>query len=94
MYNRNMEITWEARKAAANLHDHGIAFEDAEAVLRDPNALIREDTDAMGEQRFVALGMDANARLLIVTYTYRDEVIRLISARKASRNEAKPYERT
>ncbi len=63
-----------------------------EAVLFDPNALTREDTEAQGEQRFVSLGMDSSGRIPVVVYAYRGETIRLISARAANGGERKAYE--
>lgn len=67
-------------------------FSDAEAVLFDPNALSFEDTTAQGEQRFVVIGMDHLWQLLVVIYTDRDNRIRLISARPATRYERLNYE--
>ena len=82
-----MDITWDVRKADANLTTHGIAFADAEAVLTDPLALTREDPDAEDEQRFLTVGA-------VVIYTYRGEAqVRLISARRATRNERRSYAR-
>jgi len=87
-----MEITFDANKAATNYRKHGIRFSDAEAVLFDPMALTREDRDAEGEQRFISIGVDATGRLLVVTFSYRGEEIRLISARPATANERECYE--
>jgi len=61
-------------------------------VLFDPNALTMEDTTAAGEQRFVTVGTDSVGRVLVVVYAYREEDIRLISARPATRQERKNYE--
>ena len=88
----HMEIEWDAGKAAANLKKHGIRFEEAASSLLDPLALAQEDDSSEGEARWVLIGMSANARLLTVIYTLRDENrIRLISARKATRKEAAYY---
>ena len=87
-----MEVTWDNRKADANLASHGVAFADAEIVLTDPLALTVEDPDTEGEQRFLSAGADALGRILVVVYTYRGEArIRLISARRATRNERREY---
>jgi uncharacterized DUF497 family protein len=87
-----MEIEYDPEKAASNLTKHGISFEEAETVLFDPNALGFEDGDSEGEPRWVLLGMSSHARLLTIVYTIRgDDRIRLISARKATRREAKHY---
>ena len=87
-----MEFEWDSSKAAVNLKKHGVRFSDAEAVLFDPNALSFEDTTAQGERRFVVIGMDHLWRLLVVIYTDRDNRIRLISARPATRSERINYE--
>ena len=87
-----MEIEFDPDKAEQNLTKHRVSFEEAATALLDPMALAFEDHDAEGEPRWVLLGMSANARLLTVVYTLRgEERIRLISARKASRQEAKHY---
>jgi uncharacterized protein len=70
---------------------HGVSFSDAFAVFEDPNAVTIEDF-AQGEQRYVTIGMDAFGRILVVVYTWRNENIRIISARKAVRFEVKQYE--
>jgi uncharacterized protein len=70
-----------------------VSFPDAEVVLYDPNGITREDESSEGEQRFVTVGLDALARVLVVVYTYRGDTIRMISARKATRNEVRTYER-
>jgi uncharacterized DUF497 family protein len=86
-----MEIDFDPAKASANFRKHGVSFDEAATCLLDPLARVREDGDAIGEQRFVLLGMSCEVRLLVVAYTLRGEVIRLISARKATRNEEKDY---
>ena len=72
-YNTYMRVTWDPRKAAANVAKHGVRFSDAEAVLFDPVALTREDTSAEGERRFVSVGLDAIGRVDVVVFTYRAE---------------------
>lgn len=89
-----MRITWDGRKAEENLAKHRIAFADVEPVLTDPLALTIEDPDAEGEQRFVTVGADAFGRILAVVHTFRGETeVRLISARRATRNERGAYAR-
>jgi uncharacterized DUF497 family protein len=83
---------WHPEKAAANLRKHRVDFADAETALHDERAMTRPDDDPEGE-RFVTLGMDAMGRLLVVVYEWRDDDVRLISARKASRSERRQYER-
>ena len=88
-----MAIEWDPNKAAANLKAHGVAFSEAATVLLDEYALSREDPDAIGEQRFVALGMRATGALLVVVYTPRQpDVYRIISSWKASKPQRKVYE--
>jgi uncharacterized DUF497 family protein len=87
-----MEIEWDADKAVANFKKHGVRFEEAATALLDPQALAQEDADSKDEARWVLVGMSSSARLLSVVYTLRGETrIRLISARKATRKEAKYY---
>jgi len=81
----------DAEKAVANLRKHGVDFADAETALRDEMAMTMPDDDPEGE-RFVALGTDALGRLLVVVYEWRDDDVRLISARKATRAERRQYE--
>jgi uncharacterized DUF497 family protein len=83
---------WDPAKAKSNQEEHGVDFADAVQVFDNPY-LSQEHTDAMGDQVFVALGMDNLGRLLVVVYTYRKDKIRLISARKATKREGKEYAR-
>lgn len=85
-----IQITFDQNKAESNKIKYGVSFDEAKIALLDPNALVREDFD-QDEPRFVLLGM-AN-RLLVVVYCYvdNDDMIRLISARKATKNEEKQY---
>jgi uncharacterized DUF497 family protein len=88
----HMDIEWDADKAVANFKKHGVRFEEAATALLDPKAMAQEDADAERESRWVLIGMSATARLLAVVYTLRNETrIRLISARKATRKEARYY---
>jgi uncharacterized DUF497 family protein len=87
-----MDFEFDPVKARSNLQKHpGVSFSHAEQSLRDDLAVTIEDPDAFGEQRFLTLGMDALGRILVVCHTQRDERTRIISARKASKNEAKNY---
>ena len=87
-----MNFEWDPVKAASNLEAHGVDFADAAVALEDECALTMEDTRHDDEQRFVSLCLDPLARLLVVVYTWRDGTIRIISARKATRNETRRYE--
>ena len=92
------EFDWDPAKAAGNLAKHGVSFEDAMAVFRDPLALSQPDDDhSLGEERWVTLGLNAQTKLLLVVHTYFEQnedyvVIRLISARPPSRAETRQYQ--
>jgi len=88
-----VELEWDPDKAASNLKKHGIDFADAALVLHDDLALTISDVEEE-EQRCVTLGMDALGRLLVVVYTWRDERVRIISARRATGRERRRYEGT
>ncbi|GJI91476.1 BrnT family toxin [Duganella hordei] len=91
MHNTYIDIEFDPAKARANLRKHKVSFAQAEEALNDPMAVTIKDDDSMGEQRFVTLGADANARILVVIHTPRGDRTRLISARKASKGEAEQY---
>ena len=91
MHNNPVQIEFDPAKARANLAKHKVSFAHAEHALRDPSAVTIEDPDAEEERRFVTLGMDALGRILVVVHTPREDRVRLISARKASRGEAAQY---
>ncbi|MBK7331374.1 MAG: BrnT family toxin [Betaproteobacteria bacterium] len=91
MHNRLVQIEFDPAKARTNLAKHKVSFAHAEQALRDPYAVTIEDPDAEDEQRFVSLGMDALGRILVVVHTPRENRVRLISARKASRGETAQY---
>ena len=86
-----VEIEFDPAKAAANLKKHRVSFAHAEQSLRDPLAVTIEDPDSMGEPRLVTLGADALGRVLVVVHTPREELTRIISARRASPSEVKAY---
>jgi len=83
---------WDPAKAARNLRKHGVDFADAADVFFDPLALSMPDEDP-DEARFVAIGADGLGRLLVVIYTWRDDAVRLISARRATASERRQYEK-
>ncbi len=96
-YTQNMStlhFEWDDRKAVANAKKHGVSFEEARSVFVDERAKLIDDPDhSEDEDRFVLLGLSSTLRLLLVCHCYRSEgnVIRIISARKASINEARSY---
>jgi len=93
------QFEWDPVKGRGNLTKHGIAFERAATVFLDPEALSRLDEEhGQDEERWITLGFDRAGTLLVVCHTYGQETetgarLRLISARKATRNEIKQYER-
>jgi uncharacterized DUF497 family protein len=88
---RNQDFEWNDRKAAANLLDHGVSFEVARGAFDDAFAAEIEDRrERYGEERYVLLGM-VQDRLLAVTYTLRDDRIRIVSARPAEPFERRLY---
>ena len=93
-YTGPVKVAWDDAKNLANQRRHGVSFEEAQAVFLDENALMIHDPDnSDDEDRFVLLGLSAKIRLSAVCHCYRkgDEIIRIISARKATRIEQKRY---
>lgn len=88
-----MKITWDPVKAKSNRLKHRVFFSEVEPVFYDPKAISIEDTDSEDEARYLVIGLDSLGRLVVVAYTYRESVIRLISARKASKTEQRAYEK-
>lgn len=86
-----MAYQWDPRKALSNRRKHGVSFADAVAVLEDELAVTIPDDHPL-EERFVTIGRDILGRILVVVYTWRDENIRIISARKATSFERDQYE--
>ena len=84
---------WDPNKGKENLEIHGVSFEEAGTAFRDTLSLaIYDPLHSEEEDRFVLLGNSYKDRLLVVVHTVRDDNIRLISARKASKKERKQYE--
>ena len=87
-------FTWDDRKAADNLRKHGVSFEEAATVFMDENARLLHDPDhSSDEDRFILLGLSSIIRLLVVCHAYRsnNHKIRIISSRKANKQETKQY---
>lgn len=85
---------WDSSKASLNKKKHSISFEEAKSVFLDDNAAIIHDPEhSQDEDRFVILGLSTIARVLVVCHCYRknDRIIRIISARKATKNESMQY---
>jgi hypothetical protein len=86
-------VQWDPAKAAENLRKHRIDFADAATALNDDLALTIPDSHPR-EERFVSVAMDALGRVLVIVYSWRNDQVRLISARKATRSERRQYEGT
>jgi hypothetical protein len=88
-----VELEWDDLKAAANRRKHGVTFEEATTVFDDPLARIFEDEDSPeGERREILIGRSSESNLLLVCFTERGEAVRMISARRATRQERQDYE--
>ena len=88
-----MDFEWDEQKAVANLTKHGVPFEEAKTIFDDPLYVDFYDPDhSVDEHRYIIIRESQLKRLLIVSYTERDDVIRLISAREVTRNERETYE--
>jgi uncharacterized protein len=89
-----LHFSWDPEKANANVHKHGVTFEEAKTIFYDDNAVeFYDDENSDWEERFLLLGVSSRLRLLLVCHCYResDAVIRIISARKATKSEASHY---
>lgn len=88
----DMQFEWDDDKAEANFAKHGVSFEEALTCFYDPKQVAFHDPEhSEDEDRELLIGHSGQGRLLIVSYTLREPVIRLISARKPTRREAKSY---
>ena len=89
-----LRFEWHSTKSAVNAKKHGISFEEAKSVFSDENAKLIADPDhSDDEDRFILLGISIRLRTLVVCHCYRgdDNIIRIISARKATTSERKIY---
>jgi hypothetical protein len=88
-----MIFDWDPNKAARNLQRHGVSFEQAAEVFDDPHALFAPDEEhSIGEQRFIAVGVSSAGLLFVVYAERREDVIRIIHTRPASRRHQQEYE--
>jgi len=84
---------WDPKKAESNARKHGVTFDEASTVFGDPLGLLMPDPDhSGGEQRYLVLGMSNRRRLVVVAFAERPPRTRLISARRATRQEQRRYE--
>lgn len=88
-----MEFEWDPEKSKANLKKHGISFHEASTVFGDPLAITFNDPDhSTREHRFLTFRYSMMSQLLVVVHTERHRKIRIISARRATKQERKTYE--
>ena len=88
-----MGFEWDEEKATANLAKHGVSFEEARTIFDDPLYVDFYDPNHSSEEhRYIIIGLSRHGRLLLVSYTERGEVTRLISAREVTRSEREAYE--
>ncbi|MGK7892799.1 MAG: BrnT family toxin [Xenococcus sp. (in: cyanobacteria)] len=89
-----LRFEWDKFKAESNRQKHGVSFDEAQTVFYDENARLRHDTEhSIDEERYILLGMSSSLRLLVVCHLYQEdiELIRIISARKATKRERQQY---
>ena len=90
-----IRFEWDRRKARSNEKKHGISFDEASSAFYDDNGLIIDDpAHSKDEARFILLGLSASVRLVVVVHCFRDDddVVRIISARKATPAESRQYQ--
>jgi len=93
---KEIRFTWDQQKSKSNEAKHQVSFDEAKTVFSDSHARIIADPDhSEDEDRFIILGISSRLRILVVCHCYRenDELIRIISARKATKKEASSYGR-
>ncbi|MEH2368145.1 BrnT family toxin [Nostoc sp.] len=92
-YDLDIEFEWNELKATANLTKHGVSFEEAKTVFDNVLAVIFDDeAHSVNEKREIIIGHSRNNRLLLISFTERSNIIRIISARLATRREREDYE--
>jgi uncharacterized protein len=90
-----LDFEWDPAKAEANLKEHGVSFDEATTIFRDTLSITISDPDhSDSEDRFIDIGMSHRMQLLVVSYTERQDKIRIISARQPTRAERRSYEET
>ena len=88
-----LNFEWDSKKAYRNIEKHGVSFEEASTVFGDPLSLTIDDPlHSTTEERMVQIGISHKNRYLVVVFTERENIIRIISARKATKNERIKYE--
>jgi len=90
----DMRFEWDEAKAVANIVKHGISFEEAVTVFDDPLYVdFYDPRHSQVEHRYIIIGQSNQRRVLIVSYTERNDAIRLINARELTRGERRDYEK-
>jgi hypothetical protein len=88
-----LQFEWDSAKAVENLTKHGVSFQEAATVFRDPLSATGADPDhSIGEERFITFGVSTSGRLLVVAHTEDGDTIRIITARPVTAAEKKIYE--
>jgi len=88
-----VKFAWDPKKATSNLRKHGVSFHEATTALRDPLSTTGRDPDHSDEEeRFIAFGLSSRQRLLVVGFAEREDTIRIITARLATKKERSIYE--
>jgi uncharacterized DUF497 family protein len=88
-----MRFEWNRKKAASNFKKHKVSFDEAVTVFYDPLSATFNDPDhSLGEERFLTVGYSSRERLLVISYTENEAVVRVISARRATAKERKLHE--
>jgi len=88
-----LQFEWDSAKAVENLTKHGVSFQEAATVFRDPLSATGADPDhSIGEEPFITFGVSTSGRLLVVAHTEDGDTIRIITARPATAAERKIYE--
>lgn len=91
----DLQFEWDPDKAKKNLRKHDVSFEEASTIFKDPQYIsFLDEEHSADEERHITIGMSFKARLLMAAHTTRRKLIRLISARKATKNEEKFYNET
>ncbi|NUQ36196.1 MAG: BrnT family toxin [Caldilineales bacterium] len=89
----SIQAEWDEQKARSNRKKHGVSFEEARTVFDDPLFIMFLDVEhSTDQERYITLGLSVKRRLLLIAHTDREGIVRIISARKATKNEKRVYE--
>ena len=89
----SLQFEWNDKKARLNKRKHKLTFEEASTIFGDPLSITISGTvHSFGEDRFITIGTSINNKLIVVVHAGRDDIVRIISARKATQNEKRHYE--